>query len=136
MRQGSSGGIIRSVKKISKHGGISMSLSNLIRWAGLLAVVGGLLNIIIDLNVVLGFGQESAELLPFVSLPFLARFVLVFAMDVLLLLGLVGLYASASEATGILGLVGFLTAFVGWEWVFIAGGWESQIPYGVCCLST
>jgi hypothetical protein len=104
-----------SVKKISEHRGISMSLSNLIRWAGLLAVVGVVLNIIIDLNVVLAFGQESAELLPFVSLPFLVRFVLVFAMDVLLLLGLVGLYARASEATDILGLVGFLAAFVGWE---------------------
>jgi hypothetical protein len=55
---------------------------------------------------------------------------------VLLLLGLVGLYASQSEAAGVLGLVGFLVAFLGtallagvlWFELFITPSLATRAP--------
>jgi hypothetical protein len=90
-----------------------VSSSNLIRWAGLAAVVAGVLFIIVDLLslFVFGFGQRFTEaiissgLLLFRSIPTLLA-------GALILLGLVGLYARQSETTGISGLVSFLVAFV------------------------
>jgi len=75
----------------------------------MVAVVAGVLSIVIDLVVlsVLGFGQSfGASLLVF-------RSIAAPLSGVLLLLGLVGLYARQAEATGIPGLVSFLVAFSG-----------------------
>lgn len=86
-----------------------MSSSNLIRWSGMAAVVAGVLSIAVDLVVllVLGFGQSfGGSLLAF-------RSVAAPLSGVLLLLGLVGLYARQSGVTGIPGLASFLVAFLG-----------------------
>ena len=107
VRQGSTDGIIRSVKKTSeKQGGMYVSLSNLIRWGGLVALVAAALLIIADLiTVVFAFGQGSMEGLIF-------RAALSASAGALLALGLVSLYAPQTEQAGYLGLVGFLAAFI------------------------
>ena len=90
-----------------------MSSSNLIRWAGLAAVVAGVLFIIVDLLslFVFGFGQGFTEAIISSGL-LLFRSTLTPLAGALILLGLVGLYARQSEITGIPGLVSFLVAFV------------------------
>ena len=83
-----------------------MSLSNLIRWGGLVAVIAAALFIIADLVVaVIALGQGATEGLLF-------RTAISESAGVLLALGLVGLYAHQAEAGGYLGLVGFLAAFL------------------------
>ncbi len=90
-----------------------MSSSNLIRWCGMAAMVAGVLSIAVDLVVlaVLSFGQSFGESLT--SSGFLFRSVAAPLAGVLLLLGLVGLYARQSETAGIQGLDSFLVAFLG-----------------------
>jgi hypothetical protein len=86
-----------------------VSSSNLIRWGGMAAVVAGVLSIFVNPVVVtaLGFGQSfGGSLLVF-------RSIAAPLSGVLLLLGLVGLYARQAEATGIPGLASFLVAFFG-----------------------
>ena len=101
--------------------------SNLIRWSGLAALAGGLLFVIGDLLGLASIGEES-----FAETAATGTFILqqlIFLLGtVLILFGLFGLYASQSEATGTLGLVGFLVAFLGtaltvgakWAQTFIA----------------
>ena len=90
-----------------------MSSWNLIRWCGIAAAVAGLLAIVVDLVVlsVYGFGQSLGEALTSSGLLF--RSAVAPLTAALLLLGLVGLYARQSEATGVPGLISFLVAFVG-----------------------
>jgi hypothetical protein len=85
---------------------------NLIRWCGMAAVVAGVLSIVVDLVVlaVFGFGQSLGETLISSGLLFRSA---VAPLVGALLLGLVGLYARQSEATGVPGLISFLVAFVG-----------------------
>ena len=83
-----------------------MSSPTLIRWGGLAAAVGAALLLI---SVVLGslsffLPQFGGGVLSF-------RSVLSVTASVLVSVGLVALYAHQSEATGILGLVGFLLAY-------------------------
>jgi hypothetical protein len=75
------------------------------------AVVAGVLSIAVDLVVlaVFGFGQSLGEALTSSGLLF--RSAAAPLAGALLLLGLVGLYARQSEATGVPGLVSFLVAF-------------------------
>ncbi len=87
-----------------------MSSSTLIRWGGLAAIVSGVSSVIGDL-LGLAVDLESAE--STLTAPYVLVFLVYLLGTVLLLLGLVGLYASQSEAAGVLGLVGFLVAFVG-----------------------
>jgi hypothetical protein len=89
---------------------MNMTGSNLIRGAGLAAALAGALFVITDLitSVVFIVGQG-----PTVQGGLLLRAILSAVAVVLLLLGLVGLYAYQSQATGILGLTGFLVAFAG-----------------------
>jgi len=83
-----------------------VSLSDLIRWGGLLAVVAAALFIIADLvTVVSAFGGGSMGGLLF-------RAALSASAGVLLALGLVALYAPQTQEAGYLGLVGFLAAFL------------------------
>jgi hypothetical protein len=88
----------------------SVSVSNLIRWGGLAAVAAGVLFLIINLTtlLVLTFSPENVT-----SFNMLVRSAIAPVGGTLLLLGLVGLYFRQSEATGILGLIGFLCAFFG-----------------------
>ena len=90
-----------------------MSSWNLIRWCGMAAVVAGTLSIVVDLIVlsVFGFGQSLGEALTSSGLLF--RSAVAPLVGALLLLGLVGLYARQSEATGVPGLISFLITFVG-----------------------
>ena len=87
-----------------------MTISNLIRGAGLAAALAGALFVIADLITLIVFivGQGSI-----VQGGFVLQAILSAVAVVLLLLGLVGLYTYRSEATGILGLTGFLVAFAG-----------------------
>ena len=80
-----------------------MSAATLIRWDGLAAVVAAALRMALD---VLTFLSD-------VSSRGVAPAAVTVVELVLLSIGLVALYAHQSEATGILGLVGFLMAYVG-----------------------
>ena len=90
------------------------------------AVVGGVLFVIGDLLGLVTFGGEVAETAT--TGAFFVQQFLYLLGSVLILFGLFGLYASQSEATGTLGLVGFLIAFLGtalaagagWDQAFIA----------------
>ena len=77
--------------------------------AGLAAVLSAVLSVIGDL-LRLFVDVESSETAT--TTPYTLVFLLYLLGAVLLLLGLVGLYASQSEAAGVLGLVGFLAAFL------------------------
>jgi len=86
-----------------------VSLLNLIRWGGLAAMIAGVLFIVADLATLLVFVLTQAAN----EGALLFRSIAALSAGILLLLGLVGLYARQSEAIGILGLVAFLVAFVG-----------------------
>ena len=87
-----------------------MTPAGLMRWAGLAAVASAVLSAMGDL-LRLFVDVESSETAT--TTPYFLVFFLYLLGAVLLLLGLVGLYASQSEAAGVLGLVGFLVAFLG-----------------------
>jgi hypothetical protein len=94
-----------------------MSSSNLIRWSGLAAVVGGVLLAICDvLNAILFPGEPSSDVMT-TSLWFVVQ-VLGLVGVVFITLGLVGLYARQAKRTGILGLIAFVVAFSGTLMVF------------------
>jgi hypothetical protein len=107
--------------------------SDLIRWGGLAALVSAAVSVIGDI-LRLFVDVESAASATGTS------YALVFGLyligGVLLLLGLVGLYASQSEAAGVLGLVGFLVAFAGtallvgalWFELFITPALAAEAP--------
>ena len=86
-----------------------MSSSNLIRWSGLAAVVAGGLFIIVALIdlFVLSFGQN------FTPSGLLFRSAVSGIAGALVVLGLIGLYAYQSEATGIPGLLSVLMVTIG-----------------------
>ena len=89
-----------------------MSSSNLIRLSGLAAVVAGVLLAIVDVVgfLVLDF-ENFSEVAATGTYAFISGLFMIATL--LLLLGLVGLYARQSEVTGFLGLLGFLVAFIG-----------------------
>jgi hypothetical protein len=89
----------------------TMLFSNLIRWGGLAAIAAGVLLVIADLMGLTFNFSDPSEALPtgFYAL----QSVLTLLVSVLLLFALLGLYARQSAAAGVLGLVGFLVAFLG-----------------------
>ena len=88
-----------------------MRSSDLIRWSGLAAILGASLLLISDL---LGFTVLSGDLIEIVTTgAYLADGGTRVLAGILLLIGLVGLYARQSGASGTLGLVAFLVAFAG-----------------------
>jgi hypothetical protein len=87
-----------------------MKPSNLIRWSGLAAMMGGALFVVGDL-LGLTLGGDFAESAD--TATFFAQQILFLLGAVLVLGGLVGLYVRQAEAAGTLGLVGFLVAFLG-----------------------
>lgn len=89
-----------------------MSSSDLVRWGGLAAVVGGALLVVAELlSLPIVFEDDLSQVVGTAS--WTISGLLFLLSSVLLLLGLVGLYVRQSEAAGVLGLVGFLTAFLG-----------------------
>lgn len=89
-----------------------MSSSNLIRWSGLAAVVGGVLLILSDIAQFIVFGDQpessAAATDAWIILDML------FLLSILLIiLGLVGLYAKQTAQSGTLGLSAFLVALSG-----------------------
>jgi energy-converting hydrogenase Eha subunit A len=112
-----------------------MSSSDLIRWGGLAALVGGVLFVVAEL-----LGLPTINIESFSETATTASFAIqttTFLLGVvLMLLGLVGLYARQSEAAGALGLIGFLVAFLGtvliggfrWASVFIAPALATEVP--------
>ena len=88
-----------------------MPSSELTRWSGLAAILAGVL---LSIGALLNIATETENLSESATTaPYALTWLLYLLGGVLLLLGLVGLYARQSEAAGILGLVGFLVAFLG-----------------------
>lgn len=111
-----------------------MYSSNLIRWSGLAAILGGALLIVSDF---LGFTVLSGDLIETAATgAYLADGSMRVLAGVLLLLGLVGLYARQSEASDGLGLVAFLIVFAGtalilgtwWTNAFVAPSLATEAP--------
>jgi hypothetical protein len=89
-----------------------MSSTNLIRWSGLANILAGILLVLFSL---LHPPEVSPPPDPAVVLnsPWALIHTLVMLAAVFILLGLVGTYARQIQKTGLFGLIGFLTAFVG-----------------------
>ena len=90
-----------------------MSSSVLARWGGLAAMVAGMLLLVAELLELLPAFDDY----PFSELALTGLFTFQVALYllglILLSVGLVGLYAHQSDRAGLLGLVGFLVAFIG-----------------------
>ena len=85
-----------------------MSTVNLIRWSGVASLLAGVLYILGS------FLHPAGEDLAAVSSPnYLLAHLLIWASLILLLFGLIGLYARQVEKTGMFGLVSFVLAFIG-----------------------
>jgi hypothetical protein len=105
-----------------------MSSSNLIRWSGLAAMLAGVLLLVAALLDLVVIGPGEPVSLRVTTGVYTFQSAVNLLAVVLLLIGLVGLYARQSEAAGLLGLVGFLVAFLGtalatgfrWATLFIA----------------
>jgi hypothetical protein len=108
--------------------------SQLIRWSGLAAILAGVL---LSIGALLNIATETENLSESATTaPYALTWLLYLLGGVLLLLGLVGLYARQSQAAGILGLVGFLVAFSGmallvgsaWFRLFVAPFFAVEAP--------
>jgi hypothetical protein len=96
-----------------------VSSSDLIRYSGLAAILGAALLLISDFLSLTVLSGDPAEIVT--TGAYLADGGTRILAGILLLLGLVGLYARQSEASGTLGLVAFLVAFAGTA--LILGTW-------------
>ncbi len=89
-----------------------MSSSNLIRWSGLSALVGGILLAVLDVLEFVAYGGQADSVAAgtgaflYVNVFYLLAIVLIF-------LGLVGLYARQAEQAGTLGVIAFVVAVTG-----------------------
>src|SRR4028119_1705710 len=99
-----------------------MTSSNLLRMGGLAAVVGGGLFAVADLLALLAAPNDPIGSINSASYALSVGLALISA--VLLAGGLVGIYAARSEATGVLGLIGFAVTFAGG--ILAAGGTWSE----------
>ena len=98
-----------------------MSSSNLIRWGGLAAMLGGILIAVAEI-IALFTGVFDDMAVSATTTSFALTYWLILLGRVLLLGGLVALYIYQAEAAGILGFVGFLGAFLGSALV-VGAGW-------------
>jgi len=94
-----------------------MTTSNLIRWSGLAAIASGVSLVVAEFVTLSFFGYDFSTTAT--TGAYVLYSLLIMITEVLLPLGLVGLYARQSEASGPLGLVGFVMAFAGT--VLVAG---------------
>jgi hypothetical protein len=116
-----------------KKGGSLMSSSSLIRLAGLVAIGSGVLGVMGDL---LALVVDLDSPLSATTAPYAIVFLVYLISAALLVLGLVGLYISQSQAVGTLGLAGFLLAFLGtvllagafWFELFVTPALAAQAP--------
>lgn len=89
-----------------------MTSSNLIRWSGLAALVGGVLFAVLSiLDLVLFGGQADGAAAA--SGAWIIVEVAYIAAGVLIALGLVGLYVRQAQEAGSLGLIAFVVTFTG-----------------------
>lgn len=110
-----------------------MSSSNLFRWSGLCALVGGLLLVSISILESVFFGsQPDSEAMA--SGAWIVVEVVFIVAEVFVILGMVGLYVSQAKKVGNLGAIAFLVAITGtvmvsgidWSSAFMAP-WLSEI---------
>jgi hypothetical protein len=100
-----------------------MSSSTLIRWSGLVALVGFPLLAVVSVAFVFAFPEDVVQSVAVTSNTWLVLNVLMLIAYLLCLVGLVGLYARQAEKAGILGLVAFLLTFLSiaprfaWYWI-------------------
>lgn len=85
-----------------------MNTSNLIRWAGLSAMVGGVFYVIV------GMFHQSNMLASVTTTQWVIVHGLATAMCFLFLLGITGIYARQAQAAGWLGLAGYLLYSLNW----------------------
>ncbi len=108
--------------------------SNLIRLAGLATVVGGVLFLVGDLLSLVTESENLSE--SATTAPHAVTWLLLLLGAALVLIGLPGLYVRQSETAGILGLAGFVAAFLGtalvlgaiWGQLFVAPFVAVQAP--------
>jgi hypothetical protein len=113
-----------------------MASSDLIRWSGLPAIAAGALLAVAALLDLTYFGSEPRFSEVVQTGSYLFQQVLYLLGVMLLLVGLVGLYARHSQAAGALGLVGFLVAFAGtvlvagflWAGTFVTPALATEVP--------
>lgn len=89
-----------------------MSSSNLIRWGGLAALVGGVLLVVLNILELVLFGGQ-ADSAAVASGAWVVVEVAYILTGVLLILGLMGLYAHQAQQAGTLGLIAFVVAVAG-----------------------
>jgi len=99
-----------------------MSLSQLIRWSGLAALVGYALYTVVAFVLFFSIPENVALSVAATSTFWFVTHLLWIIALLLGLLGLLGLYARQPEQVGVLGLIGVVMAFFGfalyfaWEW--------------------
>jgi hypothetical protein len=113
-----------------------VSYSSIIRWSGVVAMVAGVLLLSAELLELL----PAFDDLPFSELALTSLFTFqntLYQLGLILLsVGLVGLYAHQTQTAGLLGLVGFLLAFIGtvfftgffWANIFVAPALGNGAP--------
>ena len=114
-----------------------MSSSNLIRWSGLVALIGGGLFVILDVVDFISFGNQSFTEVATTSIWIIVQGAYVVAA-VLITLGLVGMYVYQAQEAGTLGLVAFVVTFFGgmmaagssWSETFF-GPWLAEAAPGL-----
>ena len=107
-----------------------MSPARLLRLAGLVSVAAGVLLVVAQLVGAPAFVVVDADPARRARSPLVGVNGLLTLLAVYLLLGLVGLYARQSAASGTLGLVGFLVAVLGTMLLAGAWWWEAfAVPY-------
>jgi hypothetical protein len=112
-----------------------MSSSDLIRWGGLAALVGGVLFVVAELLILPTLNVETLSETATTASFAIQQWAYLLGV-VFVLLGLLALYVRQSEAAGALGLIGFLVAFFGtvlaagffWASAFIAPALADVAP--------
>lgn len=104
-----------------------MVSSNLLRWSGLAALVGGMLFVVLGILEFLLFGGQPDSAAVASSAWFIVEIAYILAAT-LLILGLVGLYVPQAEPAGRLGLIAFLVTLAGT--VMLAGADWSAAFFG------
>jgi hypothetical protein len=100
-------------------------LVGLLRWAGMAVVVAGVSMVV---ATVLHPSRETATTIIASEVGLVAAHVLYTLSWLLVLLGLPGLYLAHRDAIGRLGLVGFLTAFLGTYLIAVTGNFGFLAP--------
>jgi hypothetical protein len=100
-------------------------LVGVLRWAGMALVVAGVLMVV---ATVLHPSRETTTTIVASEVGLVAAHVLYTLSWLLVLLGLPGLYLAQRDAIGRLGLVGFLTAFLGTYLIAVTGNFGFLAP--------